>query len=96
MEREFKTTFWSDFSIADKFGVDAIKDTYERAIEEWKDNVEYMTELSIVLNWKIWKHYENENDEIAKVYNDLWRELDVYLLDNLKDDELQYYIRETD
>lgn len=26
-----------DFSIADVFGVDAIKDTYSRAFEEWKE-----------------------------------------------------------
>ena len=25
-----KTTFWMDFSIADKFGIAAIKDTYNR------------------------------------------------------------------
>ena len=28
---EPKTTFWSDFSIADVFGVDSVKDTYNRA-----------------------------------------------------------------
>lgn len=27
-----KTTFWLDFSIADKFGLNAIKDTYNRAM----------------------------------------------------------------
>ena len=30
------TTFWDDFSIADSFGISAIKDTYKRAFEEWK------------------------------------------------------------
>jgi hypothetical protein len=30
------TTFWDDFSIADRFGVKGIKDTYKRAFEEWK------------------------------------------------------------
>ena len=30
------TTFWDDFSIADRFGISAIKDTYKRAFEEWK------------------------------------------------------------
>ena len=33
-----KTTFWMDFSIADKFGIAAIKDTYNRAFKEWKTN----------------------------------------------------------
>lgn len=38
METEFSTTFWSDFSIADAFGVNAVKDTYKRAFKEWKDD----------------------------------------------------------
>lgn len=30
------STFWTDFSIADTFGKEAVKDTYERAFAEWK------------------------------------------------------------
>ena len=33
---EVFTTFWDDFTIADSFGISAIKDTYKRAFEEWK------------------------------------------------------------
>ena len=50
-----KTTFWMDFSIADKFGIAAIKDTYNRAFKEWKNNHVYLTELVMVLNHKIWQ-----------------------------------------
>ena len=32
------TSFWEDFSIADKFGIKAVKDTYNRAFKEWKCN----------------------------------------------------------
>ena len=60
---EMQTTFWQDFSIADKFGISAIEDTYERAFKEWKDNYIYLTELVIVVNWKCWQHYENKNEE---------------------------------
>ena len=35
-EDGFSTTFPMDFSIADKFGTDAIRDTYNRAFNEWK------------------------------------------------------------
>lgn len=92
---EPKTTFWQDFSIADRFGIDAVKDTYKRAFEEWKTNIEYLTELAMVLNWKIWEQHQL-NVELAKVYDDLWREIDQYCMDNLKGDDLQYYIRTTD
>ena len=32
------TTFYSDFSIADNFGIDAVKDTYKRAFKSWKSD----------------------------------------------------------
>ena len=44
---EPKTTFWTDFSIADMFGAEGVKDTYNRAKEDWQDSIEYMTELAI-------------------------------------------------
>lgn len=33
---ELQTTFGDDFSIADRFGLSAIQDTFNRAFEEWK------------------------------------------------------------
>lgn len=92
---ETKTTFWMDFSIADRFGVDAIKDTFERAFNEWKDNYVYLTELVMVLNWKIWDWYERDND-VAMVYNTLWEFADNYTVNNLKDEELSYFYNTTD
>ena len=62
------TTFFEDFTIAEKFGIDAVKDTYNRAFKEWKSNYKYLTELVMILNWKIWQHYE-KNDELATLYN---------------------------
>ena len=96
MINEIKTTFWNDFSIADKFGIDAIKDTAKRAFEEWKDNVEYITEFIIVLNWKIWSHWENGNLEVSKVYDELWREYHQWAIKHLKGKDLEYYIQTTD
>ena len=95
-EEEFTTTFWQDFSIADVFGVDAIKDTYKRAFEEWKDDYRYLTDLVIVLNHKCWQHYENGNEKISQLYSDLYYEADEYALDNLKGDEATYYFKKTD
>ena len=89
------TTFYEDFSIADRFGISAIKDTFKRAFENWKDNYEYLTELVMALNWKIWEHYEN-NEKIARVYSDLWEKADEYAMDNLKGEELRYFLSTTD
>lgn len=90
-----KTTFYMDFSIADQFGAGAVKDTYNRAFESWKDDYIYLTELVLALNWKIWEHYEH-NDELARLYNELWETCDRYACENLQGEELQYFYKTTD
>lgn len=67
---ELQTTFWSDFTVADLFGLSAIQDTFNRAFEEWKDSYKYLTELILVLNHKIWQHHETK-PEVAELYNSL-------------------------
>ena len=93
---ETMTTFWNDFTIADAFGASAIKDTYNRAFEEWKSNYKYLTELVMVLNWKLWQHYEQNDMVLAEVYNDLWQQADAYACENLKGEELKYFYEVTD
>ena len=93
---EFKTTFWSDFSIADRFGEDAVRDTFERAFRAWKNNYVYLTELVMVLNWKLWQHYEARHESMAELYDELWRKADEYAVENLKNEELSYFYRTTD
>ena len=89
------TTFFQDFSIADNFGINAIRDTYNRAFKEWKNDYKYLTELVMVLNWKIWQHYE-KNEDVAKVYQELWEKADAYAMDHLKGEELRYFLSTTD
>ena len=89
------TTFWSDFTIAEAFGHDAIKETYERAMKEWKSNYKYLTELVIVLNHKIWQWYKAD-EATGRLYNDLWIKADKYACDNLEGEEAEYYYSVTD
>lgn len=94
------TSFYRDFSIADAYGIDAIKDTYKRAFNEWKSDYKYLTELVMALNWKIAEHYKEdgteEDNKIAKLYSELWEKADNYAVENLKDEELKYFYRTTD
>lgn len=87
---DLQTTFWEDFSIADRFGISAIKDTYNRAFDEWKENYKFLTELVLVLNHKISQHYNTRMD-MEKLYNSLWEKADQYAMENLKGDELSYF-----
>ena len=89
------TTFYTDFGIAEKFGKDAILDTYNRVFDGWKDNYKYLTELVMVLNWKIWEHNKS-NPQFADIYNDLWLKTDEYAIEHLEDEEQNYFLRTID
>lgn len=73
---ERKTTFTSDFSIAEWFlpteGVESLADTLKRALNEWKNSVEYFAELIIALNMKSWEHHARKNYELSKLYANLY------------------------
>ena len=93
---DVQTTFYSDFTIADHFGVDAVKDTYERAFESWKSNIVYLTELSLVLNHLCWYHYSKNNHELSRLYDELWRTIDCWCVENLEGEDAEYYFKITD
>ena len=90
------TTFYEDFSIADRFGYDAVRDTCKRGYETAEAlGYKEMTEFVMVLNWKVWEHYTS-NPILAEVYQDLWEEVNELVQDTLKGEELQYFYRTTD
>lgn len=85
------TTFWDDFSIADRFGEAAVKDTFKRAFREWRTDYKYLAELVIVLNHKCWAHWHRGNKALSKIYRDLYYEAHGYACENLKGEEFEYY-----
>lgn len=91
-----KTTFWQDFSIADCYGEKAVRDTYRRAFNSWKHDHIYLTELVMVLNHKIWQHYEQGREGLAKTYDELWRKADDWGMDNLQGEEKDYFLQTLD
>lgn len=93
---ECQTTFWQDFTIAECFGASAILDTYRRAKDEWQDSVVFMTELVLVLNNKLWKHYDAYRMDYAKLYNTIWDELNEFCWSHFKGDDLTYFFEVTD
>ncbi len=92
------TTLWGDFTLADECYLaepKAIERTYEKAFKAYKNNKIFGTELAMVLNHKIWQWYE-KNETIARIYDKLWKEVDAYVMENWKGENLQYYIKITD
>ena len=89
------TTIWQDFINAEKFGIDAIKSTYKSALNKWKNNYKHLTELVMVLNWRIFHTYQT-NKEMAKLYEELYITADQYARTHLKGNELEYFYDTTD
>lgn len=85
-----KTTLFADLSIAECYGVSGVKDTYKNVMRSWGNNLEFMCEWVIALNQKIWQHYNN-NRELAKVYDELWRKADEWCINHFKGEDLQRY-----
>lgn len=89
------TTFWMDFSIADKFGHKAVQDTYNRAFRDWKNDYKYLTELVMVLNHKAWQHH-GRNQVLSEIYVVLYEACYNHALETLKGEELKYFFSVTD
>lgn len=89
------TTCYMDFSIAEPFGESAVLETYDSLFEVMKCDYRWLTEFVMALNWKIWEHYET-NEKLARVYNSLWEQAQEYALNNLHEDELNYFYSTTD
>lgn len=93
---EYQTTFWLDFDIADRFGLNAVIDTYRKEFQLAKLNYIWLTELCLVLNWRVWGWFNNHNIELSQLYEKLFYEIDDYALNNLDGPELDYFLQTTD
>ena len=109
---ETKTTFYGDLATAEFYGLDSIKDTYNRVMKEWLDNVEYITEFIMCLNHKIWEFYDekygggrydlpidkDKAKEIAKLYDTLWTDAEEKFYAHYENNKeaLNYYYQVTD
>ena len=88
---KFETTFWEEFSIADQYGQEGIVEHYNLVFAQWKDNLQYLTELVLVLNWKIYQWYQVD-DNLGMTYDELWKRTDGYAMETLKGDDLHKYL----
>lgn len=67
------TTFYGDFKVAEAFRVtepNALRDTWKRAWDGWKNNVKYLVELAVVLNHLCWEHYDKGDKILSAWYAD--------------------------
>ena len=86
----FMTSFHDDFDAADHLGLKEIKNTYNRTFRKWRSNIEYLTELVLVLNQRAW-FWNDKNKTTAKLYDDLYDTLVNYINTNFSDEDLNYF-----
>ena len=91
-----RTTFWDDFTIAERFGLPAIKDTYRNAFNSWKSDVVFITELVLVLNWKMLYMDERHMTEKSVMYYKCWVELSNWCERHLEAGAYEYFLNVTD
>ena len=91
-----RTTFWDDFTIAERFGLPAIKDTYKNAFTSWKTDVVFITELVLVLNWKMLYMDEKHMTEKSVMYYKCWVELSNWCERHLEAGAYEYFLNVTD
>lgn len=93
---ELFTTFANDFAIADAYGISAVKDTYNRCFEHFKNDVKYYTELVMVLNHLSWFWNSNQNKELCGLYVRLYQSAYDKGFELFSGDELSYFINTLD
>ena len=91
------TTYWSDFSKAQhEGGQQAIRELFNKVFEDCKKDYKRLTELVLITNHKLNYHYGNKDMELAKLYDELWREADAYGCNHLEGEEADYFYRTLD
>ena len=95
LDYKFESSFWEEFSIAEGHGKDAVKEHHDLVFSQWKDNIKYLSELVLVLNLKLFIWFKVD-DELGRLYEELWMKTDQYALDTLSGDDLHYYLHTLD
>jgi hypothetical protein len=102
---ETHSTCWQDFCIANRFGIDAVKDTFDRIFEGFKHDIKVITELSMSLNWMSWrmhsayeKSHRTLDGQMRDLYISLYEKVNDYVYESgeVSEDDISYYFSVTD
>lgn len=96
-----KYTFFSDLAIAECYGVNSIKDTYNCIMKEWIDDIKAITEFVLAVNYKTWRWNGVDGKEnLVELYTELYykamNDIPDHYTENNKESELSYFYRTLD
>lgn len=106
------TNLWDVFRLVEVYSIETAKEEKNDWVEPMKNlikvnyisiienpfnrgSIKIMTELAMVLNWSIFLWWK-KNEEIGRLYDLLWKQVDCYIMNNFSGEELNYYLRTTD
>ena len=75
-------TFYEDLSIAEKFGLGAVQETYDTIMKNWSNDYKALTEFVMALNWKTWEHADKEgrcSSKLCELYIKLFEKAEDYM-----------------
>jgi hypothetical protein len=64
--------------------------------KEVPPNIKLWTYTTSVMNWLSWAWHKEEEPELSQAWADAWNEVNHWSLENLKGDDLTFYIQKTD
>ena len=92
--------FWQRFDLAEMCGKNTIIGVAESSFDEYKDDIEGLTWLVMVINHKSWIHHERGNSELCELYANLYykyyEKAINYLEKKDNEDDIRYFIRTLD
>lgn len=95
-----KDTFWRAFDEAEEAGRATVIEIASILYQRWRNNIEELTDLVMVINHKSWDHHYNGNDDMCNLYADLYYEYYEkaiqYLEDNGREKDITYFVRTLD
>ena len=86
VDKERQTSFMSDLSIGEWYGLSGLLDTVRKVVNEWKDNEVFIAEFILCLNWKSWEHHARKNAGWMELYAVLFEEVRDLLYDYYESD----------
>lgn len=95
------STFYSDLSIAERYGINAIKITFDNVVEQWKNDYKMFTEFIMSLNLKAWQFstdtsINKANMEYSELYSELFYKAQDIAYEVFSDEGKSYLFRMTD
>lgn len=101
---EFKFHYLLDFAdyadYADYGGkIKNIKECFNKILEDNKSDIKALAELYVVLNVRMWFHFENGNERFARHYDEFFHKVKRYVYSkkaNFSQEDLDYFFDFTD